>query len=103
MSHQHVWALAALVGLPFVATSLDVVGPSFTADTTSKGSSLTGWHSLGQADWRAENGELVGKAKGADGSGWLMLDHSFQDVAVYTMLRCTGPCNTGVLLRAQKT
>ena len=47
-------------------------GPSFVPDARFQGSTLTGWHPIGQAEWRAENGELIGK--GIAGSGWLMLD-----------------------------
>ena len=78
-------------------------GPSFHPDETLRGSSLTGWHTLGQANWRAENGEVIGTPKQAGGGGWLMLDRSYQDVGVYTEFRCTGGCETGVLLRAEKT
>ncbi|HEV2273713.1 MAG TPA: family 16 glycoside hydrolase, partial [Acidobacteriaceae bacterium] len=77
-------------------------GPSFHPDKTFAGSSLAGWHTLGQADWRAENGELTGTPKAASG-GWLMLDHSYQDVGVFTQFRCQSGCETGVLLRAEKT
>src|SRR5450631_2927170 len=76
-------------------------GPSFHPDTTLSGSSLTGWHTFGPAEWRAENGELVATTK--QGGGWLVLDHSYQDVGVYTQFRCTGGCETGVLLRAERT
>ncbi|HEV8493772.1 MAG TPA: hypothetical protein VGR76_15955, partial [Candidatus Angelobacter sp.] len=49
-------AVIALLGTaPMFAT-----GPSFEPDVTFKGSSLSGWHTVGQASWRAENGELVG-------------------------------------------
>ncbi len=82
--------------LPLFAT-----GPSFHPDATFTGSSLTGWHTFGQAEWRADNGEIVGNPKG--GSGWLVLDHSYQNVAVYTQFRCAAACETGVLLRAEKT
>jgi hypothetical protein len=77
-------------------------GPSFVPDSKFAGSALTGWHTLGQADWRAENGELVGKATGK-GGGWLVLDHSLQDTGFYTAFRCTGTCDTGILLRMTKT
>jgi hypothetical protein len=77
-------------------------GPSFVPDSKFAGSALTGWHTLGQADWRAENGELVGKATGK-GGGWLVLDHSLQDTGFYTAFRCTGSCDTGILLRMTKT
>jgi hypothetical protein len=80
--------------LPMFAT-----GPSFHPDTTLTGSSLTGWHTFGQAEWRAENGEVIATPKG--GGGWLVLDRSYQDVGLYTQFRCAGDC--GVLLRAEKT
>ena len=76
--------------------------PDFQPDATFKGSSLTGWQVVGQADWKAENGELVGRAKG-DTGGWLMMTKPLQDLQFFANLRCQGPCKTGVLLRAQKT
>ena len=48
-----------------------------------------------------ENGELLGN--GAAGSGWLVLDHSYQDAGFYAAFRCKGACDTGVLLRMTKT
>jgi hypothetical protein len=82
--------------LPMFAT-----GPSFHPDVTLTGSSLAGWHTFGQTEWRAENGEVVATPKG-DG-GWLVLDHSYQDIGVFTQFRCAAACETGVLLRAEKT
>ena len=91
-------AVSALLGsLPVFAA-----GPSFHPDTTFAGSSLTGWHTVGAAEWRAENGEVIGKPK-QTGGGWLLLDHSYQDIGLYTQFRCTGACETGVLFRAEKT
>jgi hypothetical protein len=77
-------------------------GPSFHPDVTFHGSSLSGWHTLGQASWHAENGELIGTPQSASG-GWLMLDRSYQDVGLYAEFRCTGGCEAGALFRAQKT
>src|SRR5262249_3210372 len=71
------------------------------ADTVHKGTSLAGWHVLGAATWRAENGEYVGRPTASDG-GWLVLDASLQDVGLFAHFRCTGGCKTGVLLRAEK-
>jgi hypothetical protein len=76
-------------------------GPAFVADEKFKGSSLDGWHKLGQADWSVENGELLGN--GSAGSGWLVLDRSYQDAGFYAAFRCKGACDTGVLLRMTKT
>jgi hypothetical protein len=76
--------------------------PTFTGGSTFKGSSLKGWHVLGQADWTAQNGELTGKAKDG-GSGWLVLDQGLQDIGFFASFKCTGACKTGVLVRAEKT
>jgi hypothetical protein len=76
--------------------------PTFTVGSTFKGSSLKGWHVLGQAEWKAQNGELTGKAKDG-GGGWLVLDQGFQDIGFFASFKCNGACKTGVLLRAEKT
>ena len=77
-------------------------GPTFRADTLFNGSSLAGWHVLGNADWKAQNGGIVGTPKDA-GSGWLVLDKSFQDVGFYASVHCTSGCKTGLLMRAEAT
>ena len=77
-------------------------GPDFRPDITETGKDLVHWHTLGQADWHAENGELVG-TPGAGGGGWLVFDHSYQDINFYSQYRCTGGCITGLLMRAEKT
>src|ERR1700721_2555592 len=94
-----IWAL--LGGAGFAQGTAELHGPSFVPDAKFQGSTLTGWHTLGQAEWRAENGELIGK--GSPGSGWLVLDRSYQDTGFYAGFRCAGACDTGVLLRATKT
>src|ERR1700733_5532240 len=76
-------------------------GPSFVPDAKFAGSNLSGWKPLGLAQWSAENSELVGE--GTNGSGWLVLDRSYQDTGFYAALRCDGACNTGVMLRMTKT
>jgi hypothetical protein len=77
-------------------------GPSFQPDVTFHGSSLAGWHTVGQASWRAENGELIGTPQSGSG-GWLMLDKSYQDVGLFAEFRCTGGCETGAIFRVEKT
>ena len=77
--------------------------PNFVPDFVFKGSALSGWHKLGGADWRAENGEIIGVGK--EGGGWLVMDKSLQDVGIYASFRCSasGACKAGVLLRAEKS
>jgi hypothetical protein len=82
--------------------SLWATGPVFRPDVVFRGSDLAGWSSVGQADWRAQNGEIVGTPRQPSG-GWLMLDRSYQDVGLYMTLLCTAGCKAGVLLRAEKT
>lgn len=92
-----------------VAVAAMVVGlyaadpKSFKPDGTFTGSALTGWRVLGDAEWKAQNGELVGAAKPGAAGGWLVMDKSFQDVRLFANYRCTGECRSGVLLRAQRT
>ena len=95
-----------VVGIAVIATAavLPLAGTrsTFVPDWTFKGSALTGWTVLGQADWRAVDGELIGTPRAQEG-GWLVLDKSFQDVQFGADFRCTDGCKTGVLLRAEKT
>jgi hypothetical protein len=80
-------------------------GPAneFKPDTVFTGSSLTGWQPVGAADWRAQDGEIIGRPRAGAQGGWLVLDKSFQDVNFFTRFRCNGPCKAGVLFRMQKT
>ena len=77
--------------------------PEFKADTVFKGSALTGWRTVGAAQWRAENGEIIGKATPGGAGGWLVLDKGLQDLMFYANVKCDGACKTGVLVRAEKT
>lgn len=73
---------------------------NFVPDNTFAGSSLSGWRTIGEAAWRADNGEIVATPKSG---GWLMLDRAYEDVAVVASFRCADICRTGVLLRAEQT
>jgi hypothetical protein len=98
---KHTWLIVAFVLIG--ARSLFASGPSFRPDTTVDGSSLKGWHTFGQADWRTEKGDIVGTPKEGGSGGWLVLDDSYQDSALYAEYRCNAGCVTGVLFRAEKT
>jgi len=104
MSLKHIYLVAAAsaASLVFLAP-LFGVGPTFKPDATVKGSTLTGWHVLGQAAWKAQAGEITGTVKPGGEGGWLVLDHSYQDAGFYASFRCAEGCKSGVLLRAEKT
>jgi hypothetical protein len=93
---------AAVIVSSALVWSLNAAGPTFRPDVVFKGSTLTGWTPRGDADWKAQNGEIIGTPK-QPGGGWLILDKSFQDVALFSNVTCSGGCKTGVLLRAEKT
>ena len=56
--------LAVLTG-----TTAKTQTPSFTPDGTFQGSSLAGWHTLGQAAWSAANGVVTGDGGNGHGAG----------------------------------
>jgi hypothetical protein len=93
-----------IVGIAVLAGAMVVpvagTRSTFMPDWTFKGSSLQGFRVVGQANWQATNGELVGTPKAPEG-GWLLLDKSLQDLQFGADFRCTGGCKTGVLLRAE--
>jgi 3-keto-disaccharide hydrolase len=104
-SHRVSLRSVAIAAVAVVATAFVLHGAdpaNFKPDATFKGSTLAGWRIVGNADWKAQNGELIGTAK-SGGGGWLMTDKSFQDIDFSTNYRCAGTCAAGVLLRAQKT
>jgi hypothetical protein len=75
---------------------------NFIPDWKFTGSSLAATRTVGAAEWRAENGEIVGTPKTPEG-GWLIFDKPLQDVEFASTFRCTGGCRTGVMVRAEST
>jgi hypothetical protein len=85
-----------------ISVTVSASGPSFTPDYQFAGSSIKGWHPLGRAQWIAKKGVITGTPS-SEGGGWLVLDNPLQDISVFTKFRCDGQCETGILLRAEKT
>lgn len=83
----------ALVGVT-VSLVANNIKPAFT------GTTLAGWRPTGGADWRIENGEIVGAVK--TGPGMLVSDAKYQDVVVRMLFQCSGDCGAGVLLSVEK-
>ena len=94
--------LASLVLVAAAFASMHGASKNFAPDVVFTGSNITAWRSVGQAAWRAQNGEIVGTPSAASG-GWLLADRSYQDVAVFATFRCAAGCQTGMLLRAERT
>src|SRR5262245_50133631 len=93
---------ALALGLLAAASAVTAAGPTFRADYRFTGTSLSGFTPLGQADWKVQNGEIVGTPKDASG-GWLFVTgKSFQDLQMYANLKCVTGCKAGFLVRAEK-
>src|SRR5580693_4566757 len=86
----------------FTASALNAVPKDFIPDATFSGSALTGWHTLGQAGWRASDGEIIGAPTQTNG-GWLVLDKGYQDIEIYASFCSTNDSKAGILLRVEKT
>jgi 3-keto-disaccharide hydrolase/FG-GAP-like repeat len=75
---------------------------NFIPDWTFKGNDIKKeWTVLGQATWRAVDGEVIGTPTSAEG-GWLMLNKGLQDFQLGADLKCDGACKAGLLVRARK-
>jgi hypothetical protein len=100
-SEKRAWPMAAIAAILLVPVF--GAGLTFIPDSTFKGSTLAGWHVLGDARWSAHNGELTGTPREPGAGGWLVMGRGYQDVGFHASFRCTGGCKTGILLRAEKT
>ena len=101
MSNRRRTLIATTMGV-LLAASVFTAGPTFRADYRFTGTTLTGFKSLGQADWKVENAEIVGRPSAATG-GWLLVDgKDFQNLQLYASVKCVGGCKAGFLLRAEQ-
>jgi len=93
--------MAGVAGM-FLWTLQAAANRNFVPDWSFQGSSLGQFRTLGDADWRAENGEIIGVPRSPAG-GWLILGSALQDTQFAADVRCTGGCKAGVMLRTQTT
>ena len=95
-------ALYAVVIAVACAVGPEAARWNFIPDWTFKGSDLgSDWTVVGQATWKAANGELVGTPTAPEG-GWLVLNRVLQDVQFGADLKCGTGCKAGILVRAHK-
>ncbi len=91
-------ALAFGQEIPFDANGR---GLSFPPDYSFTGSSLKGWHTMGNASWKAQNGEISVNANGDH--ALLVSERSFQDVVVHFLLKAAPGSEGGLIVRLEKT
>jgi hypothetical protein len=64
------------------------------------GEDLTGWHTVGGAEWTvADDGCVIG-AKGDGSYGWLVTDQSYADFVFEVQFRIEEPGNSGIQFRS---
>jgi len=99
---KRLWLSVAAAAALTMPIALDGQIGTFAPDWTFKGSALTGTQQIGQAAWKAENGEIIATPGSPDG-GWLLLNGGYQDVEIGGDFKCAGDCKVGVMLRSEKT
>ncbi len=103
MSNWRTMAVATTAMCVMFTVSLFTAGPTFKADYRFTGTALGGFKAIGDADWKVENGEIVGRPKNMTG-GWLLLESKeLQNLQVYASMKCVEGCSAGFLMRAEKT
>jgi hypothetical protein len=80
---------------------LCVVHASMPLTPVFDGKSLSGWHTLGGADWRVDHGDLVGTVGNNSMGGWIILDTVYGTGEVDVLFECKN-CEPSVLIRAGK-
>src|SRR5690554_5422700 len=96
--------LLVVLSTPLLAQSgsSDFISQTFLPDYTFSGSSLNEWQAVGDAEWDAENGVITATVS-SGGSGYLMFNEAYQDLALRTVFSCSGECGAGILLRMEET
>ena len=94
-------SVATLLLLSGLITGQSNSGRHSVEQRVFNGSSLAGWHTLGDAQWSVEKGAIVGTVRQGS-SGWLILDSVYGNAAVNLSFECNG-CEPGLLMRAEKT
>src|SRR5690348_9470743 len=98
---KEVYAALSTISAILVAILITpAIGQGFKPEAELSSSNVSRWVTKGQAQWRLDNGVLVGRATGGNG-GWLVSNEDLQDLAYYSEFRCVGKCNAGVLLRSE--
>ena len=77
--------ITVLAGVLLLVSWPSAASKNFLPDVIFKGSSLNGWQTIGGAEWRAENGEIIGVPKPG---GWLLLDRRIRTSRFFSSFRC---------------
>ena len=92
---------AVIAGFAIGQTAQNNSGRHEISTTVFNGKSLAGWHTLGNAEWRVENGAIVGTVRNGS-EGWLVLDPVYGAASISLGFDCSN-CETGLMVRSEKT
>lgn len=88
-----------LAGSLAIAVVLGGCSATGTGGWTNMSGSFNGWHRVGDANWRIENGEFV--ADSATGMSQLVTDESYDDFQIQLEFWNHEGANSGVFMRIQ--
>jgi len=89
-------ALAGFAGVQLASQATGQTGPGWTQ--LFDGKSLDGWDQIGEANWRVEDGAIVGdKGKG----GHLVSKNSYKNFQIYSEFWSDEKANSGIFIRCK--
>jgi Domain of Unknown Function (DUF1080) len=89
-------ALAGFAGVQLASQATGQTGPGWTQ--LFDGKSLDGWDQIGEANWRIEDGAIVGdKGKG----GHLVSKNSYKNFQIYSEFWSDEKANSGIFIRCK--
>lgn len=80
----------------------DVKSLTFIPDYTVTGSGIEKFKTLGKADWKMRDGEIVGTVNSGNSGGMIFLDKQYQDLAFQASIKNLGKVETGLIFRIEK-
>ncbi len=105
MQHESTRALALAVGLvvtaiitvQFIPQALGQSGPGWV--TLVDGKNMGDWDSVGETNWRLEDGALVADKKTGKGAAYLVSKKSYKDFQLHAEFWASDDANSGIFLR----
>lgn len=94
-------ALCIALAFATVGTRTAAGPPGAPARDLFSGRDLTGWKTLGNADWKVVDGVLVGSQGPRNSGGDLISEETFDDFELVVTYRISWPANSGVWFRYQ--
>jgi hypothetical protein len=98
MKHRVLAAIGALtISLAIAGCATGPSGPGWV--TLFDGSSMKGWYTIGDANWRLEDGTVVADKLTGKNNGFLVTDKMYRDFQLYAEFWVSDNANSGIYMR----